>query len=298
MLKRMPVVQTIASRWALWLGVAVVVPAALVCLVFFRGQPAETQRQLASGVEYRRIVRDSPRPYVAHLVWVDLDNPRIQLLVTPHDYEGQLPFAAMTVGEFLEHYGLLVAINGDYFEPWHNDAPADYYPHRNDPVACLGISVSGGVVTQPRQAGYFARRHATMFVAEDGEISFEYPPANLRHAISGGPILIRDGEVPEFPPSAAHPQTAVGYDSKNRRLLLIVVDGRQPRYSEGLDNHELASLMLQVGCDWALRLDGGGSSTMVARTATGESELLNTPVHSGIPGLQRPVANHLGVYLR
>ena len=46
-------------------------------------------------------------------------------------------------------------------------------------------------------------------------------------------------------------------------MILVVVDGRQKPYSDGMTLRELANLMLALGARDALNLDGGGSSTMV-----------------------------------
>jgi exopolysaccharide biosynthesis protein len=57
---------------------------------------------------------------------------------------------------------------------------------------------------------------------------------------------------------------------------------------------ELAELMRQLGATEALNLDGGGSTTMVARRA-GRIEVVNRP--SDATG-ERPVANVLAVVRR
>jgi exopolysaccharide biosynthesis protein len=78
---------------------------------------------------------------------------------------------------------------------------------------------------------------------------------------------------------------------------LIVVDGRQPNYSEGVTLPELTQIVIEHGGDAALNLDGGGSSTLVVEGPKGEPAVLNSPVHGRIPpGRERPVANHLGVF--
>jgi exopolysaccharide biosynthesis protein len=46
-----------------------------------------------------------------------------------------------------------------------------------------------------------------------------------------------------------------------------------------------------------MSLDGGGSSTMVIEGDDGEPKILNSPIDQYIPGRERPVANHLGIYL-
>ncbi len=54
--------------------------------------------------------------------------------------------------------------------------------------------------------------------------------------------------------------------------------------------------MLQAeGATDALNLDGGGSSTLVQRQGDGTVRALNVPIHSRIPGLERPVVNVVGV---
>jgi len=96
-----------------------------------------------------------------------------------------------------------------------------------------------------------------------------FDPQTISWAISGGPRILRDGRISVeceeegFPLSfrqTKHPRTAVGL--KDDALLWVVVDGRQPGYSEGMTIDELAEFLLNAGCKDALNLDGGGSSTL------------------------------------
>lgn len=59
-----------------------------------------------------------------------------------------------------------------------------------------------------------------------------------------------------------HPRTALGYYEPGH-YCLVVVDGRQPGYSDGADIHTLAQIMSSLGCKLAYNLDGGASSRMV-----------------------------------
>ena len=94
---------------------------------------------------------------------------------------------------------------------------------------------------------------------------------------------------------APHPRTAAGLTRARDRLILVVVDGRQPGYSEGVAFEPLARWMQAAGAHDAVLFDGGGSTTLVAR-AGDDVAVLNTPVHGRHPpGLERPVACHLGV---
>ncbi len=96
---------------------------------------------------------------------------------------------------------------------------------------------------------------------------------------------------------STQPRTAIGYSKSGRYLYLVVVDGRQPFYSEGITLDELAHLMISLGAQYAMNLDGGGSSTMVVAGRDGQPRILNSPIDNYIPGRERPVANHLGVYV-
>ncbi len=61
--------------------------------------------------------------------------------------------------------------------------------------------------------------------------------------------------------SKIHPRSAVGYYEPGH-YCLIVVDGRQRGYSNGMTLTQLSSLFETLGCKAAYNLDGGKSSSM------------------------------------
>jgi hypothetical protein len=119
-----------------------------------------------------------------------------------------------------------------------------------------------------------------------------------RMALSGGPILVHEGRRQALPRPAVkgpmpreyqsmreqHPRTALGWN--DRFFYLVVVDGRQRKLSHGMKLRELADYMIQLGCQEAINLDGGGSSTLWYNGA-----VLNRPSD----GWEREVANALVV---
>jgi large repetitive protein len=120
--------------------------------------------------------------------------------------------------------------------------------------------------------------------------------AGATTAVSGGPILMRGGEIIEgLNDTARHPRTAVGFAGSE--MVLVVVDGRQAELSVGMTLHELAELMQRLGCTDAMNLDGGGSSTFWYA-----GEIRNSPSASrrvmGPSPEPRPVANALVVMRR
>lgn len=94
----------------------------------------------------------------------------------------------------------------------------------------------------------------------------------MKTAIGGGPVLVQNGisqitnnEEIKFSGKALfdkHPRTAMGY-TKNGALIVMVVEGRFPGKAEGADLKQLSEMLVQVGCEEALNLDGGGSSCML-----------------------------------
>jgi hypothetical protein len=110
-------------------------------------------------------------------------------------------------------------------------------------------------------------------------------------AVGGGPQIVRDG-APVFRANEAfltaqlgprHPRAAVGQRADGS-IVLVAVDGRQPGYSVGLTNFQLAQALVRLRAVTAMALDGGGSVTMAA-----EGQLLNRPSD----GSERPISTAL-----
>ena len=110
------------------------------------------------------------------------------------------------------------------------------------------------------------RRSAGDTVSWSVQVTVDAP---LTEAVGGFPELLRDGRpvldqqtvAPAFG-ERRHPRTAIGW-TPERRLLLVVVDGRQPAWSDGMSLPELTWLFQRLGASHALNLDGGGSTAMV-----------------------------------
>ena len=114
----------------------------------------------------------------------------------------------------------------------------------------------------------------------------------IAHGIGGGPALVRNrGAI--FRSNEAftnsqlvprNPRTAVG-QLANGRVLLVATDGRQPGYSVGMTNFELAQAMVRLGAVTASAFDAGGSTTLAF-----DGVLLNRPSD---PGGERTVSTSL-----
>lgn len=128
----------------------------------------------------------------------------------------------------------------------------------------------------------------------DIETRFNEPWNNIKHAVGGNLILVESGEIPPLEDNSFNetvaPRTAAGIKSDGT-MFFVVVDGRMPGYSEGVDIFELADIMKEMGAVDAINLDGGGSSTMISRLP-GEEEVSVTNRPSDYDdGSEREVAN-------
>jgi hypothetical protein len=109
--------------------------------------------------------------------------------------------------------------------------------------------------------------------------------------LGAGPKLVTAGQVditssrekmaPAFR-STRHPRSAIA-SLADGRVLMVVVDGRQPALSVGMSLDELARFLVDLGAVEAINLDGGGSTTMVVK-----GEIVNHP--SDLTG-ERPVSD-------
>jgi hypothetical protein len=204
-----------------------------------------------------------------------------------------MPLRARTTSAFLEEFDAQVAINGDGFAPWWSRSLADYYPHSGDPVRPRGDAASRGRVYWST-----AEIHPTLYISSRNRLSFDRP-ARPFNAISGETMLVMGGKaLPDLDATTLHPRSAIGYSRNGRYLFLVVVDGRQPFHSDGITLAELAQALISMGAKYAMNLDGGGSSTLVVQDADGRPRLLNSPIDNHLPGRERAVANHLGIFVR
>jgi hypothetical protein len=268
-----------------------------IYVILLLSRPARTPqfKELFPGVTYSRLLRSTPRPLVIHQVKIDFNIAQMQPFVTPGDLQADgMEISARTTSEFVREFGVQLAVNGSFFYPFEVKSPWQVYPESGDRVRISGQAIAHGSEYSPVNGGWpvlcFLSSGRAVIPGSDA------CPPDTQQGLAGGTILIWEGK--EVPLNSGtfyddpYPRTAIGLDASGMQVFILVVDGRQRFYSEGISLPELQALFVELGVDRALNLDGGGSTTLVV--ADPNLRVLNAPIHTRIPLRQRPVGNHLG----
>ena len=152
---------------------------------------------------------------------------------------------------------VVAAVNGDYYnmatgEPQGVEVKDSKEIHEN----------------KCKEPFFGIQKDGTPVIAEAS--SYQQMKDSLKEAIGGPRILVRDGKSTNQT-DIYYPCAAVGI-REDKSVFFLVVDGVQLPYSEGITLQDLTQLLIDMGAKDALMLDGGGSSTCVARTP-GQSSL-------------------------
>ncbi|MGB7874263.1 MAG: SH3 domain-containing protein [Anaerolineales bacterium] len=257
--------------------------------------PEQLTQRIFSGVTYFRKEMQTPRKMVAHVLAVDMRAHGLKCLITPPSHESGLVCTRRT-SKFLEEFNLQVAINGDGFRYLDQNTydPEEYCPHGGEPVKVNSYAASRGTVYSEQRAG-----SPIMYINKNNEVTFNKPKGAIYNAVSGDRMLVEKGKkIDTLESQSVEPRSAAGINSNGRWLFLIVIDGRQPGYSEGATFPELADFMISQGIYFGLNLDGGGSSSLVIEGALGGPVVLNSPIEGNIPGNESAVSNHLGFWVK
>lgn len=155
------------------------------------------------------------------------------------------------------------------------------FAEREHAILAVNGTMNTGLVLQNRvmykgaSTANSPRFKGIMLLYEDGSMkSFnlnhgyldleEEQKKGVVHAWHFGPLLIQDGEVAQKfnLNDTRHPRIILGYYEPGH-YCVVAVDGRNSKRSIGMNEYEMAQLMLELGCRDALNLDGGTSAIMV-----------------------------------
>ena len=272
----------------------IVFAAALALALTFTGSTAyaaadrydvtATVRNISPGVnetEYYTNTTENNDQVVARAITVDLSQNTLIAGYKDYDTSGSWGMQSVreqaAAAESARGVNVVAAVNGDF-----------YNMGTGQPT---GVLVMGGkVVNDAAGRNYFAILKDGTAVIRSGSLQ-----GDEAEALGGDLMLIRDGEIAAVGNDSYYttkqPRTAVGVTAKGQ-VVIVVADGRQSPYSSGYTYAELAEKMFELGCVDAINLDGGGSTTYLAKYAgTDELTLANSPSD----GQERSVSSSLMV---
>ncbi|NBX15990.1 MAG: phosphodiester glycosidase family protein [Proteobacteria bacterium] len=212
--------------------------------------PNQPARQENNGVSYW--MDNTFASKKVHVLSIDLTNPKISIRASASSERG------MTPSDFSRKSGAVAVINGDFFDAAQQT---------------IGLAVGLGE-TWPKTAD----TKEWSFLACDDKNDCLIDPYNSVSAVRpawtsvvGGWQILIDPEFQWSPPNdtecgpfctTEHPRTAIGLNADRTVMWWIMVEGRQPRLS-GLTLSDTAKILKRLGAQWALNLDGGGSSGLI-----------------------------------
>ena len=192
------------------------------------------------------------------------------------------------------HNDALAAINGSFFDmKYHN------------PICYLRIDGKELGVNTPQASDSIHRKYYQYgtIALHDGRPVYLVPDS-LRLAerdwadsniMTAGPMLIREGQLLPMRDDKTfvtyrHNRTAVGTRADGT-VMLVTLDGRT-KQSEGMSLQDFQLLLHYLGCQDALNLDGGGSTTMYVKGKP-NGGIVNMPSDNGRfdSGGERGVSN-------
>jgi exopolysaccharide biosynthesis protein len=266
------------------------------------------------GVQLIHQTETSPRPLNIYVAEIDLSAPGLRFQVTPvgpdprpidtnTGYSGQpMETIRQTTRQYVDSLGAQIGINADFYD-WQTINGVNWANNR-------GLAASNGTAYSPwegsqdpdfRDALNILQNNQAQFVKRALSLPTGYetlPTTTLYNTMTGSNRILQNN-VNVAPTSCAHcaidPQTAVGLTANNAKLILMVVDGRQTGFSEGLNLVEMADWMKNYfGATNAVNLDGGGSATMVMNLYNDAfaGQVLNSPSD----GSERSVGTNLAVF--
>ncbi|MBP3478960.1 MAG: phosphodiester glycosidase family protein [Oscillospiraceae bacterium] len=182
---------------------------------------------------------------------------------------------------YIPNYNVIASING-----------AGFNMSTGEPS---GLLIMNGVVYQDINAsGFFGiLKDGTAVIGTKDEYLTVYKDQVAEGIAGFGTTLVQDGAIcitrTDSYYSDRASRTAVGI-TRTGKVVFMVLDGRQEPWSCGGSMEEIAQIMLEAGCVHAINLDGGGSTTFVAKQEGDDSlSVVNRPSD----GVERSVSTSL-----
>lgn len=205
--------------------------------------------------------------------------------------------------EMAKEAGAKIALNGSFFKfksgvNTEDYNSVDYIRKGNNQLAPNTWPSIGRAM---HQLGALAIFRGELFILKADMLREWERYIKADEVLTTGPILRVSGEdlllSKDSFYTTRHPRTAVGKRADGT-ILLLTADGRSPE-AAGVSLKELQVIMKWLGAEYAINLDGGGSSTLYVEGAS-DNGVVNHPTDNRIfdnKG-ERKVANAILVHIK
>jgi hypothetical protein len=238
-------------------------------------------------------IRTTPRPLRIYYLKVALNAQDLEVItLAGEDPDGDGPAESQLAQptNLFRKFQVLAAVNANAYSGLSGDIIDLPNWREGHPVDIHGL-----VVSQKKIISRIESKRTPFWIDTLRKPHIGEPPSvtSATEAVADwfSPLLLDSKIVPDPSDQVMHPRTALGFDNRGAWLLLVVVDGRQPGFSEGVSLYELAQIIQSQGCSQSINLDGGGSSIMLIQEPGKDVRTVNSPSGKA----HRPVPVMLGV---
>lgn len=188
-----------------------------------------------------------------NLLEVDLSLRNIDLIYDPEENH--------TTSAFATKNDALAAVNAGFFD-MKNGGSVSYILINGE---IINEDTTGWGRAKLLNGAILKDKHGQVYI-DEVKTNYWYDTTDYwEDILVTGPLLLENGGTTMYSQVTfnlkRHPRTAVCIDGDNQTLWLATIDGRHPQ-SAGMTIPELSMLMHSLGCQDAVNLDGGGSTTM------------------------------------
>ena len=230
------------------------------------------------GLEYELQTTETPRVNKIHVLKLDVLRSKVEFaVVIPADPDGEGPAESTLINPMTlaNDSSFIAFVNTN---PWRgminpNTNEEDKNWREGQPVDIIGLAMSNGKAQSKTEENSVA-----VWVDKKGKVNIgnESADGSAVEGTAGFKQILTDGVIESGLDERLAPRTSIGLDKAGKTMWLVVVDGRQAGFSEGVNCTELAAIMRDLGCWNAVNMDGGGSSIMGLREK-GILEVINSP---------------------
>jgi exopolysaccharide biosynthesis protein len=204
--------------------------------------------------------------HVIHILKINPNNYRLEL-AQANDASSNRE----TVPSMVARTKAIAGINGGFFQMQGGKAKATGTLIVNGNVYSLSNGMRSVLIidqgkAQITKAQVIKRGQTVKLQTSSGKMIVD--PKNV---VTGIPMLVMNGRIAPYLNKSGsasfvnspHARTAIGTQKDGTVIMVVAENGYGSVGATGLTLPELANFMLQLKCEQAMNLDGGGSSTLV-----------------------------------